>query len=272
MKIRLSVYRILYCFVLLGLCSCSNTPTQYQPQAPVDLRITFKPSLLTTLISAVRLHIYYPGTGETREELPSIAGGTIRDTLVLTPGNNVEFHLQALSAQDTVLYEGYDTLDVVIGGSTVVTILMEPVVSMLRPSPMYQSVVVASEVTVGIDVYNISQLYGAAFRLYFDDNVLSIKSVSPGALLGESILFTPNVQEGYVAVGISRLPTATGLVGESGRLAAIVFNTVAGGESTLEFDPTRLKLTDQDGEPIPEAAKIVLETGVIVVGNTPGAN
>ena len=272
MNIKLPGIGCVFGVLICGIISCSTAPMQYRPAVPIDLRVDFKPSLLTTLIDTIRLRVSYPETGEVREEWPSFSEGVIMDTLALAPGNNVEFHLWAVSGQGVVLYEGYDTLNVVVGSSTVVTIIMEPVVSMLRPSPLYGTVAVDGNITVGIDVYNITHVYGAAFRLYFDDSILTVTSVTPGSFLGGNIFFAPNVQSGYVAVGMSRvLPEPAGVDG-SGRLATIVFTAIKAGQSSLVFDASRVKLTDQSGEHIAEADDIVLETGVIVVNGTSARN
>ncbi len=271
MKAKRIVIGVALGILLLAVISCSSTPTEHQPSVPIDLQISFKPSLLTTLIDTVRLRISYPETGEIIDTLPSLEQGIIRDTLVLSPGNDVEFFLSAISGEGQVLYEGSTTVNIVVGGSTVVTINMEPVVSMLRPSPIYQLVSLNEEFSVGIDLYNVTDLYGAAFRLYFNEDTLAVKSVEPGPFLGDNVLFIPNIQSGYVAVGISRLPPDMDGVNESGRLATIVFEAVGIGKSALEFDPDKLLLTDQAGQPIPEVADtIVAETGrVLVVDSNP---
>jgi hypothetical protein len=265
MKAKRIVIGVALGILWLAVISCSSTPTEHQPSVPIDLQLSFKPSLLTTLIDTVRLRITYPETDEIRNELPSLEQGIIRDTLVLSPGNDVEFFLSAISGEGQVLYEGDTTLNIVVGGSTVVTIKMEPVVSMLRPSPIYQLVSLNEEFSVGIDLYNITDLYGAAFRLYFNEDTLAVKSVEPGPFLGDNVLFTPNIQSGYVAVGISRLPPDMDGVDKSGRLATIVFEAVGVGASALEFDTDKLSLTDQAGQPIPEAANLVVETGRVLV-------
>lgn len=265
MEARRTVAGIALAILLLAAISCSTTPTGQHPSVPVELQINFKPSLLTTLIDTIRLRVSYPLTGETIDELPSFEQGIILDTLVLPPGDSVEFCLHAISGQGQLLYKGCSTVNIVVGGSTVVPITMEPAVSMLRPSPIYYQLMTGEEVAIGIDLYNITDLYAVAFRLHFNNDVLAVKSIEPGSFLEENILFTPNIQPAYVAVGVTRLPPDLDGVDESGRLATVVFEAVGTGESVLEFDAGRLTLINRAGHPIPEAANMIVETGEIAV-------
>jgi len=260
---------------LVGIVlSCTTSPTAPPASVPVNLEITFKPSALTTLIDNVRLRIIYPATADTTVEFPTVNQGKILDTLALRPGEGVELYLTARSADAVLLYEGYDTVNVVAGGLVVSSIYMEPVVSLLRPSPLYREVSISSAegAEIGIDIYNVSDVFGAAFRVFYDGSVAEVVDVLPGSFLGPDEFFFYTVEAGdglsYVAIGITRTQNEGGTIGGvdgSGRLATIVFSGSAEGSFTLSFNTEKAVFTNPAGEPIAEYAQLVYETGEVVV-------
>ncbi len=251
-----------------GIIACSGSPNGPGGGTTVGLQVQFKPSLMTSLIDSVELQITYLPDGESQIETPTVHEGRILDTLLLSPGESVEFYLTALDETGTILYEAYDTLEIVSGAAVNATLSMQPVVSMLRPSPMYRHVTMGetAEFSVDIYVYNVSEVFNAAFRLEYDPTALEAIRVEPGTYLGSDIFMAPNILDNYVAVGITRIPPAAGGVeDDSGHLATIYFSPVTTGESVLNFDASRVSLLTADGQPIPEMDAMVLETGTVVV-------
>jgi len=257
-------------FFVALVVSCTTSPIAPPASVPMSLEITFKPSALTTLIDNVRLQIVYPALADTTVEFPTVYQGKILDTLALRPGEGVELYLTARSANAVLLYEGYDTVNVVAGGFVVASIYMEPVVSLLRPSPLYQQASLDAEtpVVVDIDIYNISELFGASFRVVYNPAILTVVDVQPGSLLGSDVFFFYNVVEDYVAISITRTQNAgepVGGVSESGKLSSITFTGNAVGVSALYFDETRASFKDSAGNEIPERAEILVELGEVEI-------
>jgi len=251
------------------MVSCSTSPTG--PVAvPVDLSIRFKTTALTTLIDNAVLRIVYLGTADTLYENLTVAHAAIMDTLELRPGDGVQLYLTARSGGETVLYEGYDTINVVAGSQVVAEIDMWPVASILRPAPLYQEISLSGEqeAAVGVDLYRVTDLFGAAFRLEYDTTKVRVIRVEPGSFLGTDVIFFSYPQSGYVAVSVSRRESAThevGGVSGSGRLATIVFSGVGTGVSPLRFNRERVSLTTPAGQAIAEMSQMFFESGEISV-------
>jgi len=267
MKVRHLLIGIALVGLAWGAISCSTSPTDPVTAVPVDMQISFKPSALTALIDSAIVRIVYLQTDDTLYEYPTVTKGMILDTLVLLPGNDVQLCLTAL--HDTlVLYAGCDTIDVVAGSTVVSTIYMEPNpdLSMLQFSPLYQEISLSreEEAGVGIDLYNVSDLSGAAFRVLYDTTKLAFMTVEIGPFLGDEVFAVVIDTMGYVAVGLTLRGAAAGVSG-SGRLATVVFGGVAEGRGILRFDIARAKFTTPTGELIPEASQMVFETGEVVV-------
>ena len=269
MKTRGLLIGIILAALVWGAVSCSNPPTKPAPPVQVGMHVDFKPSALATLIDSAVLRVFYPGAPEPLIEYPTVSDGMIRDTLILAPGDSVEFDLSAMSAQGRVLYRGTDIVNIVPGERVTVQIYMEPVVSMLRPSPLYQTISLAAEgqAAVGIELYNVNDLYGISFRLLYDTTQLAVTAVELDPLLADDIFALVLDTLDYVAVGLTR--TTDVPVGEfsgSPRLVTIYFSGVTAGTSALSFDNERAVLTDQGGQLVPEMSQMVFETGEILVG------
>lgn len=112
-------------------------------------------------------------------------------------------------------------------------------------SPNNPSINVGSSTTITINVNNITNLFGAAFDLVFDPNVLSFVSASKGTFLGtdsETTLLTAVNPSNTLIVGYSRLASigvATGVSG-SGALMTLTFNALSAGVSNLIFQNNAL--------------------------------
>jgi hypothetical protein len=113
-------------------------------------------------------------------------------------------------------------------------------------APINPSVNVGSQITLTVNVNNVSNLFGAAFDLVFDPSILNFVSASKGAFLeqggAETTLLTSVSPSNRLIVGYSRLASggiATGISG-SGALMTLVFNGVTAGASNLIFQNNAL--------------------------------
>ena len=104
-------------------------------------------------------------------------------------------------------------------------------------SPSAITVSPGFSVTVSIVVSNISGLYGAAFDVSFNPQILSFVSAQKGTFLEQggttSILSTVN-PAGNLIVGYSILGTSAGVSG-SGTLVTLTFHAISAGTSILNF-------------------------------------
>ncbi len=254
--------------LLAGVIACSGSPSGPAEGAQVGLQVQFKPSLMTTLIDTAELRVAYLPAGDTLYEGLQVRQGRINGTLTIPPGDSVEFYLNARDEDEHVLYKARETREVPPGSVVNVTLSMQPVVSMLRPSPMYQEVAMSEggEIAVSVYLYNVSEVFSTAFRLMYDPAILEALRVDPGSYLGSDIFMAPRIQDDYVAVGLTRIPPATGGVeDDSGHLVTIYFSAVGSGDSDLVFDASRASFLTADGQSIPKENDIVFETGTIVV-------
>lgn len=114
------------------------------------------------------------------------------------------------------------------GSLTVVTI-----------QPQQLTAQVGGQVTVQVNVSNVTDLFGAPFYLRYDPARLEVVSASEGGFLnndGQSTVFLKSIDavNGEVIVGVSRLGAVGGVSG-SGSLMSITFKAKASGPVTLSL-------------------------------------
>lgn len=113
-------------------------------------------------------------------------------------------------------------------------------------SPLSASVNVGSQVTLTLNVDNVTNFFGVAFDLIFNPSILSFVSAQKGNFLeqsgAETTLLTTVSPPGDLIVGYSRLASggiATGVSG-SGALMTLIFNASSTGVSNLTFQNNAL--------------------------------
>ncbi len=135
-------------------------------------------------------------------------------------------------------------------------------------TPASQNVSPSSRFTISVNINNVSNLFGAAFDLIFDPNVLEFVSTKEGNFLGSdgvsTWLNTAVSSEGLI-VGYSRIAQAgipTGISG-SGTLMTLTFEALAEGTSTLNFQNNHLL------DPEIEEIATNWKDGAVIVKNPP---
>lgn len=112
-------------------------------------------------------------------------------------------------------------------------------------SPSNPSVNINSQITLTINVSSVTNLFGIAFDLVFNPNILSFVSASKGIFLGtdsETTLLTAVSPSNTLIIGYSRLASggvATGVSG-SGALMTLIFQASSTGVSNLTFQNNAL--------------------------------
>lgn len=112
------------------------------------------------------------------------------------------------------------------------------------------------ELTVGISVGEVSNLYGASINLSYDHDLLDFVRVVEGGLLKQdgkstSFMHAINAAEGRVTIGITRLGGVGGVSG-AGNLFSAVFRPKGEGTAAISFQDAALK--DPTLAAIPSAA------------------
>src|SRR3989344_433160 len=135
------------------------------------------------------------------------------------------------------------------------TFLVFSLILLILPLPIFAaevdisseaSVNLGTNLTLTLNVTNISDLFGAAFELTYNPSILHFVSAQKGSLLEKDgvttyLIATPS-PEGNLLVGYSRQAVggiATGVNG-SGSLMTITFSTVAAGTSNINFQNNAL--------------------------------
>jgi len=98
---------------------------------------------------------------------------------------------------------------------------------------------VGGQVTVQVNVSNVTDLFGAPFYLRYDPTRLEVVSAAEGGFLnndGQTTVFLKSIEavNGEVIVGVSRLGAVGGVSG-SGSLMSITFKAKASGPVTLSL-------------------------------------
>jgi hypothetical protein len=98
---------------------------------------------------------------------------------------------------------------------------------------------VGGQVTVQVNVSNVTDLFGAPFYLRYDPTRLEVVSAAEGGFLnndGQTTVFLKSIDavNGEVIVGVSRLGAVGGVSG-SGNLMSITFKAKASGPVTLSL-------------------------------------
>ena len=145
--------------------------------------------------------------------------------------------------------------------------LDEALPAIVSISPSSTEVTVGSQVTVTVQISNVVDLFGVAFDLFFDPDILEFVSVSEGGFLNSDGDIPPPDTAvnpaGDLIVGYARLPSVG--VSGSGDLLSFTFNSLAGGTSTLDFQTKPESLVTPNLSPIPAT----WDDGLVTVNPAP---
>ena len=253
---------LLIAAILLSGCSNSTGPDFVMP---VKLAAAFEGSQLNSNVSRVELTITAGDITFLTRNVP-FESGRVNVVVDVTPGQNINFSLVAFDDDERVLYSGSATDDVGLGQDVTVNIQMVPQVLMLKVDPVFQPVSPNTDNLKYFDiyVYNVEDLFGASFRIEYDNDIIAPTEVVIGPFLGDSPQSLARIQPEYVAVGITRTQGESGISG-SGRLARVFFEPVIEGTTQLTFNTSTVSLGDPSGNPVNEFSTLVLENGEVSV-------
>jgi len=272
MKTNRKIYGLLFwaiissALLLISACSSTSGP---EFTLPVSINAKIAASSQSkvdyvTLTVTLEDNILYEDTVE-------LLLGQVESVIEIPPGRNIEFVLNAYSAEDVLIYSGSDVSDVGLGEDIVVTIEMVPQVLMLKVDPLYLEFHTLStgEQYFDIYVYNAIDLFGASFRINYLSNIIAPTRVEFNSndvtnFLGTEVLAFSKLETGYIAMSVVKLRGQNPVSG-NGILARVYFNLLSQGDTGLQFDTETVSLVDENENPIANTSSLILEDGYLAV-------
>jgi hypothetical protein len=269
--------------VAMGFTACQNHSTDPHPDALVKLGFELESSDFATLVNLVTLTVMSDGDTLDVDTL-NLVEGVVVDTLTLVPDQSVTLLLQAyhslLPPEEPLLLYSADTTFVVPAEPLVdldLLLVPAPNVLMLRAGPLYQSSTVGGDpIEIFVDLHNVQNLWGAAFRLEYDTTMLEfdIDDVTEGGLVrGDPAVPTlawARDSLDFISGTVVRVRqdevTPAGADG-SGRLLTFSFTPIGVGSTEIRFvqNSSTPKLSNPDLNPVANFDNLVLETATIEV-------
>ncbi len=252
-------------FLLLALLvGCSGSSPNSSGSREVVISALLKEAGLGENITTIVLAVSGEGFETTTHEL-DIIDGVATITIDVPIGEARTFEMTAFNSTDVALYRGSSIADVFAGSTTEVDIKLEPLVPMIRVSPMFSQASGDIAKNISIFVHNVDSLFGASFRLEYDTALVEVVTVTAGNVFaGEDALFFTQTRPGYVAVAytIKGNQAAQG-VSNDGTIAVISLAPKAAGTSLLRIPPETLSLIDWQGNLLPREGILYIEEGEI---------
>ena len=192
----------------------------------------------------------------------------------LPSGIDLEFTARAMRLTDgIIIYEGVTVIMLSAGAVTVVPISMSPVVPVMKSTPRYDniSVVDSSSHFIDVKIFNVNQLFGTSFRVFYDPNFLLFDSVTLSATINPNDViffaatgFDATSGQPFVAISVTNTTAGVEIVDLNGdvNLARVFYSlefpASTPNSSILRLEPTGL--TDITGNQIDPAILFVDET------------
>ena len=264
---RFGIGLLLSCLAILLIGGCASTPTDPDNLQNVSIGASFKQLGIGSNISRVLLEISGSGFTTIAQDL-EITNGLVKADVEVPFGTGRVFALTAYAGQ-TALYYGADTADVSASAITEVFVYMQPQVTMIKITPMYDSISnIGIEGTLRVEVYNVDSLFGLSLRLEVDSSIIEFlhDSAEAGDFLvpRDNTLFNAWVFPHYVALGYTMRGNngqPMGVTG-SGLIATVKYVAKKVGKTPVTINPAFLRLIDWQGNALPQ---IYIENGEVEV-------
>lgn len=255
--------RLILILVISGLwLGCSTDAPNSSGSKEIVISSLLKDYGLGANIASIVLTVSGEGFESFSREM-AIVDGEATSVIDVPLGEDRTFAMTALDAEDVGLYSGSTVADVFAGSATEVIIKMNPLVPMIRVSPMFTTTDVSSPQTIRIYVHNVDSLFGVSLRLEYDTSVVTFASASAGSLFSgqDPIFFTLN-RPGYLAIAYSLKGNQSPQgVSEDGTVAVIQFTPRAAGRSYLRIPALTASLVDWQGQALPRSGNLYIEEG-----------
>ncbi len=265
----LSVFILTAVFVV----SCSNSVSEQGWTVNVSMNITSKSSsMLVQEIDTVRLRVYAADLDTVERFLP-VVKGEVAVSLDIPPGIDRVFEMQAYDSYNPLgrlLYAGADTVTIGQGIDQEITIVLRPQILLMRLSPRYQELQSGTKGEFDVWIFEVDSLFGAAFRLVYDESKIRIDAASAGDFLGSEITWSAGFddEENLYAISMVRHGhdgVGTGVSGD-GRLATVSFTALVPGVAEIAIEIVEDKaLARPDLTPVERIEDLVLDGATVVV-------
>lgn len=260
------IIRLLSLIAMLALVAgCSSNSPNSGGSKEVVISSLLKEAGLGENITEILLVISGDGFETITHEL-DIIDGVATITTDVPIGEDRLFEMTAFNNAGVPLYKGSAIADVFAGDVTEIDIKMEPLVPMIRVSPMFSEVTIEENKSISVFVHNVDSLFGASFRLEYDTALVEVVSIVAGNVFnGKDALFFTQTRPGYVAVAysIKGNQSAQGVDVVNGTIAVITIAGKAAGTSPLQIPQETLSLIDWQGNSLPREGILFIEEGEI---------
>jgi len=148
----------------------------------------------------------------------ALVGRYLEGVILVPPGNDRVFTVEARDIEGEILYSGDTTVAVVSAEPVVLTINLYPMVSLVRVSPRYLEVPANSDFAVDVRAFNVRELYGLTFHLHWNGTVIYPDSARSLLPVGAAVLFFDRIDPTlrYYDITISNSDQLTPIVDTNG--------------------------------------------------------
>jgi hypothetical protein len=269
------VFAVFAVAVLSAVCflSCSNSVSEQGLTVEISMNISAQSSsMLVQEIDIVRLRVYASDL-DTIEKFLEVKRGVVSASLDIPAGTDRIFEMRAYDSYDPLgrlLYAGADTVTIGQEIGQEVTIVLRPQILLMCLSPRYQELQVGASGEVDVWIFEVDSLFGAAFRLVYDESNIRIDRSMAGDFLGDDITFVAGIddEENLYVISMVRHGqdgVGTGVSGD-GWLATVYFTALVPGkaEIALEIAGDRA-LSKPDLTPVDRIEDLVLDGATVEV-------
>jgi hypothetical protein len=243
-------FGVTFAILLLSGCSQKAVNDDATPSIALSMKVT-EPALIEQ-VSQFWLIVTGPGMDSIQTEL-TLSGGQLEGEVDVPAGRKRKFEVQAHDQSNRLIYRGSTVVNVEAGQSIELTINLYPVVPLVKLSPRFQEVETNSPCTVDVKAFRIRDLYGIAFRIYYNGLLVYPDSAVLANDLDPNVIMLPpqNDTDLYVyATGITQTDQESPIVDENGHatLARVFFtsNREVSGTAQLTIEVTELRKPNGD--------------------------
>jgi hypothetical protein len=255
---------------IIASCSTSTSPSGFTVHVELSMQSTGGSSIVSA-IDSVSLRVSANDINPIFRSL-TIAAGKAEISLDVPPGRDRRFEMDAYDTMGRVLYAGDTTVDIGQGVGQSVAIAMKPQLLLMRLSPSYVEMNARMQAAADVWIFGVDALFGAAFRIEYDANIIRVDSAHAGDFLGTDVLWYANFDDddSLCVMSISRIGQqgqGTGISGD-GKLARIFFTPVVPGKAEIVLDIERggaPALSKPDLTPVDHLDSLVLEGLTVIV-------
>lgn len=267
--------------LLLGGCGAQDPPLG--AESVLGPRIVAKVVGTVQLEDIARVFLIVEGEGidpAIRDTVEVVERRTFDFSVDVPVGPARTFTVQAVDANEVVIFEGSRTLDLVADGEDEleIAILIVPQRFTLQVTPSDTTVNVGDEFEVAVDIYEVEEVFGVSFEVEYDAALLGVVSAEAGDFLGQDVLdfVQPDdrdefvqpeegkSEEGRVSVSVVK-KRGDAPVSGTGRLAIIRFEAKAAGEGAIRILPQTLTIQQADGLEVSGREVLIVGDGKIQV-------